>query len=103
MGSEIKVTLRQPVQFGRDAEPVTELVLKPTGRALRDLEVTMGVESDKPTIQFKPFPFALVGLKMAGVAGGAAFLDLMDARDVWEVGQTVMGFIMGAQNTGPTP
>lgn len=103
MGSEIKITLRQPVQFGRDAEPVSELVLKPTGRALRDLEVTMGVDGDKPSIVFKPFAFALVGLKMAGIAGDAAFLNLMDARDVWEVGQTVMGFIVGAPSSGATP
>lgn len=99
----IEIELRAPVQFGRESEPVTKLELKPTGRAMRDLKVSMGSEGDRQVIVFEPYEFCRVGLRMAGIAGDKAFVDLMDARDIWEVGQTVMGFIVGGQTTGSTP
>ncbi len=96
------IKLRRPVQFGRDAEPVTELELKATGRALRELVVPMGAEGDLSMMLVKPYDLALVGLKMAGVAGDKAFADLMDPRDIWEVGQAVLGFTLDARPTGST-
>lgn len=97
------VELRSPVQFGRDAEPVTRLELRPTGRAMRELRVTMGVEGDRRVVEFEPYLLCLVGLKMAGIAGDKAFADLMDPQDIWEVGQAVLGFTMGGPTTGSTP
>jgi hypothetical protein len=97
------IKLRRPVQFGRDAEPVTELELKATGRALRDLVVPMGAEGDLRMMMVKPYDLCLVGLRMAGVAGDKAFVDQMDPRDIWEVGQAVLGFTMDAPTSGSTP
>ena len=96
------IKLRCPVKFGRDAEPVTELELKATGRALRELVVPMGAEGDLRMMLVKPYDLCLVGLKMAGVAGDKGFADLMDPRDIWEVSQAVLGFTMDAQGNGST-
>lgn len=97
------VKLRTPVQFGRDAEPVTELELRATGRALRDLTVPMGADGALQVMLVKPYDLALVGLRMAGVAGDKAFADQMDPRDIWEVSQEVLGFTVGGRTTGSAP
>lgn len=97
------IVLRTPVQFGRDAEPVTKLELKPNGRALRELTVPVGADGDLQMMFIKPYELALVGLRMAGIAGDKAFVDMMDPRDIWEVSQEVMGFLVGGQRTGSTP
>lgn len=97
------LTLRCPVQVGKNSEPVTELALVGNGRALRDLTVPLGAEGEMKLMMIKPYELAAVGLRMAGVAGDRAFLDQMDARDMWEVAQTVLGFIMGGPQIGSTP
>lgn len=93
------IKLRQPVQFGRDAEPVSELELKPNGRALRDLSIGMTAEGK---VDFEPYKLTLVALRMAGVAGDKAFADLMDPADIWEVGQAVLGFLVRSPMGGST-
>lgn len=93
------ITLRRPVEFGKNAEPVTELALKPNGGALRDLELQMGAKGELQVFVVKPHELCRVGLRMAGVAGDAKFVDMMDPRDIWEVANAVSGFIMGDQTT----
>lgn len=97
------ITLRLPVQVGKNSEPVTELALIGTGRALRDLTVPLGADGNLKLMMIKPYEWASVGLRMAGITGDRAFLDQMDARDIWEVGQAVLGFMMDGQQTGNTP
>lgn len=99
----VTITLRAPVQVGKNSEPVTELALVGTGRALRDLTVPLGADGDLKIMMIKPYELCAVGLRMAGVSGDRAFLDQMDARDVWEVGQAVLGFIMDGPQTGNMP
>lgn len=104
----VRIQLRQPVKFGRDAEPVTELVLQPNGRALRDLTLTIAPGDVESKIDFRPYDLTLVGLRMAGIAGDKAFADLMCPQDIWEVGQAVLGFIVPppekvSQTTGSQP
>jgi hypothetical protein len=93
----VTIKLREPVQFGKKSEPVTELVLKPTARACRDLTLPMTGEGK---IDYQPYKLALAGLGMAGVAGGAAFVDLMHVADMNEVALAVMGFLNPAPTTG---
>lgn len=97
------VELQTPVQFGRDSEPVTRLELKASGRALRELTVPMSVEGTSQIVMVKPYELTLVGLRMAGIAGDRAFADLMDPRDIWEVAQQVMGFILAGRAGGNAP
>lgn len=97
------VELVTPVQFGRDAEAVTRLELKPSGRALRELVVPMSVDSGAQLVMVKPYELTLIGLRMAGIAGDKAFADLMDPRDIWEVAQQVMGFILAGPKGGKEP
>lgn len=104
MGDELRVQLRAPVQIGKKSEPVTELVMKPTGRALRDLTIMVGVDNDGRQTMFKMEPYELtrVGLRMAGISSDTAFVDLMDARDVFEVGNKVFGFFVSGASDGET-
>lgn len=95
MAAPVTVRLREPVQFGKDAEPITELVLKPTARHFRDLVIRTAEDG---TVEYEPYRLALVGMKMAGQS--AAVLDLMDPRDMSEVAAMVMGFISPGQPTG---
>lgn len=102
----ITIKLRKPVQFGKHGEPVTDIELKPNGRALRDLEVSMGGSDGKLMMNVKPYELTRIGLRMAGIDGDKAFVDMMDARDIWEVGQAVVGFLVsGSESTtdGSTP
>ena len=89
------IALRRPVQFGKDAEPVTEIALRPNGGALRDLVVPTGSDGDMGMLMVKPHELARVGIRMAGVGGDKAFVDLMHPKDIWEVAQAVLGFIVG--------
>lgn len=97
MAAPVTVRLREPVQFGRDAEPITELVLKPTARHFRDFTLPM---KEDGTMLYQPYPLALIGMKMAGHP--AAVLDLMHPADMSEVARVVMGFIEPGQGTGST-
>ena len=97
------IELLKPVKFGKKSEPVTVIKLKPNGRALRDLEVQMGTDGKgKATINMKPHALCVIGLRMAGIAGDEAFVDMMDARDIWEVSQKVVGFIMSGSEEPET-
>lgn len=96
----VTIKLREPVQFGRDSEPVTELELRPNGRAMRDLQVKMGQDGSLQLMVVEPYALCRVGLRMAGIAGDQAFVDKMDPRDIWEVAQEVVGFFMAARPTG---
>ena len=98
MAQPVVIKLKTPVQFGKDAEPVGELVLKPTAKHFRDF--TLHMTSDG-TVLYQPYPLALVGLRMAGHP--SAFLDLMDPVDMSEVARVVMGFIEPSQAIGPAP
>ncbi len=98
MSAPITIRLSTPVQFGKDAEPIAELVLKPTARAFRDVTLPMNEDG---TTHFRPYELALAGVKMAGYP--APFLDMMDPADMMEVATTVMGFLVPSQRTGSTP
>lgn len=92
-GEAAVVSLRVPIEFGK-LGPITELVIKPSGRAYRDLTIPMTVNSDgSKKIDFQPYPLAVVGLKMAGhVAEAQILADRMDPKDMTEVALEVMGF-----------
>lgn len=94
----VTIALRTPVQFGRDAEPIAELTIKPNARAFRDFSLPMREDG---TILFQPYELAKVGIKLAGHP--TAVLDLMDPADMWEVAQAVMGFTVPGLKTGSTP
>lgn len=98
MATPITIVLSTPVQFGKDAEPICELVLKPTARSFR--EVTIPIKDDG-TVLFQPYELAKVGVKLAGHP--AAVLDLMDVVDMMEVAVAVMGFLSPSQRTGTAP
>lgn len=102
MGGQLRFELREPVQVGKKSEPVTELVMKPTGRALRDLSVMVGVDNNGKQTMFKIEPYELtrVGLRMAGISSDTAFIDLMDARDVFELGNKVFSFFISGETDG---
>lgn len=102
------IRLRRPVEFGKNSEPVTELALRPNGSALRDLVVPTGTDGNMGMLMVKPHELARVGIRMAGVGGDKAFVDLMHPKDIWEVAQAVLGFIVGdetpaAESSGSTP
>lgn len=98
MAKTVTLKLQEPVQFGKDAEPIAELVLKPTARAFRDFSLPMREDG---TVIYQPYPLALVGMRMAGHP--AAVLDLMCPEDMAEVARVVMGFIGTGPATGPEP
>lgn len=100
MSASVTVKLSAPVQFGKDSDPVTELVLKPTPRAFKDFSLPMTADNG---VLFQPYALALVGLKLAGIAGGPAFLDKMSISDMNEVAREVMGFLNPDPMTGNTP
>lgn len=98
MASQVTIKLSTPIQFGKDAEPIVELVLKATPRAFRELQLPI---TEDGTTLFRPYELAKVGLKMAGQP--APILDLMDIADMMEVATAVMGFLIPSQKTGSAP
>lgn len=99
MSTSVKITLRTPVQLGKDAEPITELELKPISRAFRDFP-GLPMREDG-TIIYQPQVLCAVGLKMAGQS--PVFLDHMNPADMAEVARIVMGFLMPGQPIGANP
>lgn len=105
MAAPVTMRLREPVQFGRDADPISELVLRPVAKHFRDLSIKTGADG---SLDYEPYKLALVGMRMAGQP--TAVLDLMHPADMSEVARLVMGFIEPGQPTGsdaspasPTP
>jgi hypothetical protein len=78
----------QPVEWGK--EVVSELVLTPTARFFRDVELTAA----EGKITYKPYPLAAAGVAMAGKAAGAEkFVDKMHPADMNAVAQQVIVFL----------
>ena len=98
MAASVTIRLSTPVQFGNDSEPISELVLKPTARAFRELTLPI---KDDGTVLFQPYELAKIGLKLAGQP--APVLDLMDVADMMEVATAVMGFLDPSRRTGTGP
>lgn len=64
--------LRRPVTLKKGGEPVAELTLKPEGRALRGVMLSLGWRNenmDKVFQRWSVFPLACAGLRMAGCPG----------------------------------
>lgn len=98
----LDLELLKPVQFGREAEPVTRIKIDSvTGRQMREFKITATAEGG---FLLEPYEAARVGLKMAGIAGDKAFLDMMDGRDVYALGQAVFTFLVAGrpEATGKT-
>lgn len=91
------IQLRQPVQFGKNAEPVTQVAPQATARGMRDFELEVTASGG---FIFRPWPAARVGLRLAGIAGDEAFLALMDPRDVTALGMAVSSFFVSGLETG---
>lgn len=95
MAAPVTLTLRAPVQFGKDSEPISELVLKPSAKAFRDFALPMQGDG---TILFQPYELAKVGLRLAGQP--APVLDMLDPADMWELAQAVLGFTVPGHPIG---
>lgn len=80
--------LRDPVQFG--SELIEELVFKPSARAFKEFSLPM---DQRGKIDYQPYALAQVGIKMAGHP--AAVVDKLSVRDMNEVAQAVLGFLVG--------
>lgn len=86
--------LETPVTFG--SEEIQRLDLAGNGRAMKDFSVKF-VDGG---VQFEPYRFAELGLRLAGKP--RAIVDLMSARDVFGLGLVAMGFIVPGLETGKT-
>lgn len=100
MIAEIVIKLKTPVPWGKD-EVVEQLVLKPTARAFRD--VSLPLDQAKGTIDFRPYLFAVVGVRMSGRPSAETFVDRMDPSDMMEVATAVLNFLAPAPRTGTEP
>lgn len=83
------IKLSVPVEFGKEQEPVTELVIKPTTRAFREFSLPMTKEG---TIMYQPYELAKVGCQMAGHTPG--FVDRLNPKDMNNVAQVVLSFLI---------
>lgn len=83
----VTIVLRCPAQFGK--EEIRELVLRPSSRALKEFALPMDPGGK---IDYQPYACAIVGVRMAGHP--AALVDKLDPRDLNEVGQTVLAFLI---------
>jgi len=83
----VTIKLRVPAQFGKDT--ISELTLKPSSRALKEFALPMDPSGK---IDYQPYACAQVGVRMAGQP--MALVDKLDPRDLNEVGQTVLGFLI---------
>ncbi len=97
MSRSVTVKLRVPVEFGKDAAAIEELVLKPTARAFKEFSLPM---KEDGTILFEPYKLASVGVRMAGLPN--AVVDKLDVEDMVEIAQEVMTFFAPSQTTGNT-
>lgn len=72
MSDLVTMKLRRPVTLKKGGEPVTELELKPEGRALRGVLLSLGFKSEnleKVYQRHSVGSLACAGLRMAGVPG----------------------------------
>lgn len=96
MGDATVIKMRVPVPMGQDAEPLTELELKPAAKHFREFSLPM---RDDGTVIYQPYELAKVGLRMAGHP--ASVLDRMHPADMNAVAGAVMGFLGAGPATGP--
>jgi hypothetical protein len=94
VSNDVTVKLREAVQLG--SEKVEELVLKPTARFFKDLEVTAGADG----LKYKPYDLAVIGVRLAGRPAAAALVDKMHPGDMQEVANVVLGFLGPSPETG---
>jgi hypothetical protein len=80
---------------------ITELVLTPTARSLRGVELKLNEDG---SIAFAPLVFGKVGLRMAGYneAQVETLLDRLHAPDLMEVATGALGFLGDGRATGGT-
>jgi hypothetical protein len=91
LSGEIKVKLRKPLKLGK--EEIDELTLKPNTAMFRDFELTVNADG---TVVFKPYPYAMVGLSLAGYPAAASNLvKQLDPRDMMALAQEVFSFLGG--------
>lgn len=94
----MKITLKMPVQFGK--ELIEELELKPTGRAMRGLRVE---STGNGGFVYEPFAYAVAGLKMAGhVASAEAIADRLHPADQQEIATAVLSFFVTPPTSEPS-
>lgn len=95
--TEVALKLRVPVALRKKAEPTTELVLKPAGRALRGLSAPFGKKGERLFQRIPMFELALAGLRMAGVDPGytRAVAGAMHSADVYDLHNEVMALLYG--------
>lgn len=99
MAREPKVLkLKYPTKVGEGGELVEQLALKCTGRSMKDF--VLPTKGDG-TVLFEPYACAKVGVHMAGQT--TAFLDAMDAQDVFALAEVVMDFFGSGPPTGKEP
>lgn len=102
MSDPIVVKLSTPFKFGKNSEPVEELVLKPTARACKELSIQCGADGG---FKYEPYKLAEIGLKMAGYP--SAVLDSGDPpvsmEDMIKIGKAVQDFLALSQMTGVEP
>lgn len=85
--ASIKFILKTPVKFG--SEEISELEVKPTGRALRDFTLPMS----EGKVDYQPHVLAVVGLKMSGkLIGADKIADEMTVEDLNGLAKIVMSF-----------
>lgn len=106
----ISVKLRKPVALKKGGELVSELTLKPEGRALRGLTLSMGFKGDassgleniKVFQRFSVAQLAGAALRMAGCAGDRVkpVFNELDARDVMTLYDRVQGLLMNSVSIG---
>ena len=78
--------LLQPVKWGEDE--IEQLELKPTPRHFKDFKIKI---SDG-AVDFEPYAFARMGLRMANQPGDEKFLEKMSLEDMNALADAVMGF-----------
>ena len=95
----VTVTLRDPVKLTPNSEPITTLVMKPSGRFYKDHKLKAGAGA----VDFEPHALAVIGVKMAGHGLlSEKIVDEMNPADMMEIAQAVMVFLTPGEETGPS-
>ncbi len=81
------IKLREPVQFG--SETITELTLKFSPRAVKDLKITMTPDGGQV---FSPYDLASAGVRMAGYPD-AVFQNLKSGQDLMDIAMAALLFL----------
>lgn len=97
--------LRTPVALKKGADEVLELTLKPTGRALRGVQLPFGVKNDRVFQRFGVFALACAALRMAGVDSAYAktVANALNALDLFELHARVKGMLLTGDEEGTEP